>query len=84
MGSEPYGIAVSPDGKHAYVTCNGTTIGVGANPRGVAVAPHGKQAYVVNQASNTVSVISAASNTVTATIALPAGSAPSGVGTVPP
>ncbi len=44
------------------------TITVGSEPRGVAVTPNGAYAYVTNEGSGTVSVISTATNTVTATI----------------
>ncbi len=39
-----------------------------AVPRGVAITPDGAFAYVTNGASNTVSVIATASNTVVATV----------------
>jgi YVTN family beta-propeller protein len=63
VGSGPLGVAVTPDGKHAYVTNDnsntvsvidtvtnmvGTTVTVGASPVGVAITPDGKQAYVAN------------------------------------
>ena len=52
-----------------------------SEPRGVAVTPNGEYAYVTNGASNSVSVISTATNTVTATI--PVGSDPLGVAVTP-
>jgi YVTN family beta-propeller protein len=65
-------VAVSPDGRRAYVTNNASntvsvidtgggavtaTIPVGARPVGVAVSPDGRHAYITNAASDTVSVI---------------------------
>jgi YVTN family beta-propeller protein len=84
----PFGVAVSPDGAHVYVTDhdNGTvsvidtatksvtaTITVGANPEDVAFSPNGATAYVTNFGDNTVSIINVASNTVTKTINVDAG-----------
>ena len=98
MGTSPRGVAVTPDGKHAYIanvisnnvsvidtstnTVVGTPILVGDSPSLVAVAPDGKHAYVTNLASNNVSVIDTTTNTVAATV--PVGSNPVGVGIVPP
>ena len=63
VGSGPSGVAVTPDGKHAYVTNAGfntvsvidtasntvvATVPVGSFPVGVAVTPDGKHAYVTN------------------------------------
>lgn len=45
---------------------------VGVNPRMVAVLQDGSRAYVVNQADSTVSVVNLMTNTVTATIPVPA------------
>ncbi len=98
VGTSPRGVAVTPDGNHAYVanvisnnvsvidtstnTVVETPILVGDSPSLVAVAPDGKQAYITNLTSNNVSVIDTASDTVTATV--PVGSNPVGVGIVPP
>ena len=76
----PYGgIAVSPDGKLAYVsnqsdntvyvmeTVSNTvsdTITVGNGPFGVAVTPNGEHVYVSNSWDGTVSVIQTSNNTV--------------------
>jgi YVTN family beta-propeller protein len=49
---------------------------VGVNPRMVAVLQDGSRAYVVNQADSTVSVVSLKTNTVTATIPVPATTHP--------
>jgi YVTN family beta-propeller protein len=64
VGSFPFGVAVTPDGKTAFVTNNasGTVstidvktrtkhpsdIAVGGHPKGVAVTPDGKTAFVTN------------------------------------
>jgi YVTN family beta-propeller protein len=63
VGSFPYGVAVTPDGTHAYVANQGSndvsvidtasntvvaTIPVGNAPSGVAVTPDGLHAYVTN------------------------------------
>jgi YVTN family beta-propeller protein len=48
------------------------TVPVGVNPRMVAVLQDGSRAYVVNQADSTVSVVNLTTNTVTATIPVPA------------
>ena len=45
---------------------------VGVNPRMVAVLADGTRAYVVNQGDSTVSVVNLTTNTVTATIPVPA------------
>jgi YVTN family beta-propeller protein len=50
---------------------------VGVIPYAVAVNPAGTRVYVTNQSSNTVSVIDAATNTVTATVAV--GATPQGI-----
>ena len=69
-------MAITPDGKHAYVA-NGTGDGtvsvittatgavsapitVGNAPIGVAITPDGKHAYVTNNVDGTVSVITTA------------------------
>ena len=68
----PWKVAVTPDGRRAYVTnykSNNVsvidtesnvvtaTISVDAAPEGVVVAPDGRHVYVVNSGSNSVSVI---------------------------
>jgi phospholipase C len=80
-----HGVAVTPDGKHAYVTDSDrdrvavidvrslrtvARIGVGATPWNVAFSADGGSAYVTNANDNTVSVIDTASHQVTATIPL--------------
>ncbi len=63
VGSEPIGVAVSPDGSHVYVTNFGSntvsvidmatavtaTIPVGTHPIGVAVSSDGSHVYVASQ-----------------------------------
>ena len=83
VGDRPRGIAISPDGKEAYVANAGdntvsvintatkkvvATIPVGDEPQGVAFAPDGATAYVTNIEDNTVSVIDTATRTQTTTI----------------
>src|SRR5215831_313246 len=63
VGTNPFGVAITPDGTHAYVT-NGSsdtvsviatatntvvaTVSVGSLPVGVAITPDGTHAYVAN------------------------------------
>ncbi len=85
------GIALSPEGKTAYVanffTANvsvvdlvakavAATIAVGSGPNSVVMAPDGNTVYVTNFFSDTVSVIDTGSRMVKATI--PVGSFPRG------
>jgi uncharacterized repeat protein (TIGR01451 family) len=94
VGTNPLGVAVTPDGAFVYVTnrnisgtvlviATGTntviaTIPVGSGPCSVAVTPDGAFVYVANGISNNVSVIATATNTVTATI--PVGDTPGAFG----
>ena len=73
VGTEPTGIAITPDGQDAYVadagshavsvidTATGTTVGapipVGTDPVAVAITPDGAMAYVANEGSGTVTPI---------------------------
>lgn len=71
VGDYPSGVAVSPDGGHAYIISESgsvsvidtgsntvtTTIPVGDGPSGVAVSPDGRHAYITNYSSGSVSVI---------------------------
>jgi YVTN family beta-propeller protein len=75
-------IAITPDGKFAYVTnlydsvsvidtCSNTVVDkvkVGIIPIGIAITPNGRYAYVANSASYSVSVIDTSINTVIDTI----------------
>ena len=96
VGSDPHGVAVTPDGAFVYITNRGSntvsviasasntvvaTVPVGNNPRGVAVTPDGAFVYVANGFSHTVSVIASATNTVLATV--PVGNFPTGVAVTP-
>jgi YVTN family beta-propeller protein len=88
--TSPFGIAISPDGKNAYVVIDvaffvsvlfgtsGGPIVVGSSPFGVAFAPDSKHAYVTNGG---VSVIDTATGTVVATV--PVGSGQRGVAVTP-
>ncbi|MGC2225328.1 MAG: YncE family protein [Methylocella sp.] len=76
----PFGVAVTPDGAHAYVAnygfpgtvsvidtatnTVGATITVGSCTRGVAVTSDGKRVYVANEGDSTVSVIDTATTPV--------------------
>ena len=83
VGNEPFGVAVTSDGRRVYIAnefsvsvidavTNAviTTIPIAAQPPaiGVAVTPDGRKAYVSNYLGNTVSVIDTTTNTVTGTI----------------
>lgn len=82
------GMAITPDGTHAYISnWNNTvtvvdlatmlvvkTIPVGTFPHRVTISPNSQYAYVANLNSNNVSVINIETNTVVATI--PVGSSP--------
>jgi YVTN family beta-propeller protein len=83
VGSNPYAVALSPDGTRAYVADQGSTtvsvvdtatdtvsatIGVAGQPTDVAVSPDGKRAYVTNQSRDIVSVIDTTTETLTASI----------------
>ena len=84
VGSEPVGIAITPDGTNAYVTNEfsdtvsvidtttnavvGSPITVGTAPLGVAIPPDGTKAYVTNGGANNVSVIDTATGLVSTTI----------------
>ncbi|WP_153538642.1 beta-propeller fold lactonase family protein [Streptomyces sp. RB17] len=97
VGTNPAGVAITPDGRHAYVTNQtsndvsvidtasntvvGSPIPVGTNPFGIAITPDGRHAYVTNFGSNQVSVIDTASNTVVDTI--PVGTFPLGIAITP-
>ena len=81
IGTEPIGVAVTPNGKHVYVTLKEsgkvadvglttgtptlTGINVGTNPQGIAISPDGSKVYVTNTGSNSISVINTADDSVT-------------------
>ena len=83
VGSSPFGVSVSPDGKYVYVGNTGSnsisvistatntviaTIPVGSQPFGVLVSTDGSKVYVANYSAGSVSVISTATYKVIATI----------------
>lgn len=85
VGALPYGVAVHPSARTAYVTNLGSntisvidalaltvidTIPVGVAPLGIAVHPDGKSVYVVNQFDDNVSIIDTATRVVTETVAV--------------
>jgi len=82
VGEDPMGIAITPDGKTAYVVNAGEgtvsvvdtatsttvkTIKVGTRPFAIAITPDGRKAYVANFTSGDVSVIDTATNTASQT-----------------
>ena len=80
---DPRSVAVAPDGTLYVTDTNGdsvavlspsghvtATIGVGQLPWDIVVSADGKTAYVANPDSDSVSVISTATNTVTATVSV--------------
>jgi YVTN family beta-propeller protein len=96
VGRQPGRVAITRDGRHAYVTNNGAdtvsvidtgsnavtaTIPVGTAPAAVAITPDGRGAYVTDNGADTVTVIDTGSNAVTTTI--PVGAKPSGVAIAP-
>lgn len=96
VGGDPQGVAVDPDGKHAYVasyadnslrvidTASQKVIGsihVGANPLGVAVDPDSRHAFVTNFSENSVSVIDTANGKLIKNV--PVGQNPSSVAVFP-
>ena len=97
VGSNPTGVAISPDGTKVYVTNNNSNsisvISTRDNsvmaivndlntPIGITITPDGKKIYVVNSIQNGyISVINTANNKVTATIKT--GSFPTGIATSP-
>jgi YVTN family beta-propeller protein len=93
LGGEPYDVAITPDGRYAYVTLRAgkrvtvidlstlsilKSIPVGNVPRGIAITPDGTRAFVTNAGSNNVSVIDVATNTVIGS-PIPVGQMPWGI-----
>lgn len=96
VGGDPQGVAIDPDGKHAYVasyadnalrvidTNTDRVIGsihVGANPLGVAVDPDSRHAFVTNFSENSVSVIDTATGKLIKNV--PVGDNPASVAVFP-
>ena len=96
VGSNPDGIAITPDGTTAYVANSssnnvtpiatasntaGAPIPVGSFPVSIAITPDGTTAYVTNEGSNSVTAIATASNT--AGTPIPVGSNPFGIAITP-
>ena len=71
-----------PAGSPPYVMSSSPGIPVGAFPSGVAITPGGDRVYVTNQGSGNLSVISTATNTVTATFSTE-GLCPLGIAIMP-
>ena len=83
LPNTPHGLAISPDGKYAYVVNEGpgtvsvidtatntavNDIVVGNSPSAVAISPDGTYAYVGNTGDDTISVFNTATHTVIDTI----------------
>jgi YVTN family beta-propeller protein len=96
VGDRPESVAITPDGKYAYVTNYGGnsvsvietglrrnvgTIEVGEGPIGIAITPDGKYAYVTARGGNEVAVLSTATKKVVKSI--PTGIEPTGVAISP-
>jgi len=97
VGSGPFGVAVSPNGKRVVVANSGShdvtmidaalvgatpvTTSVGDGPHGVAVTSDSARVYVINRFSNTLSVLDATSGALLSTVNLPSLSSPVGFGT---
>ncbi|TWI98641.1 gliding motility-associated-like protein [Mucilaginibacter frigoritolerans] len=93
VGTAPWDVVTSPDGKQVYVTCGNGTITVvnattntvsgniplnaGSVPHSICVSPDGSKLYVANSNSQSVSVVSLATNTVVSNISV--GSVPYGM-----
>lgn len=96
VGSDPLGIAVTPDKKFAYVANSGSnnvsviatstntvidTISTGGSPTAIAITPSGRFVYVTNTSGNSVTVIRTFDNKVITTI--PVQVAPEGIAITP-
>jgi YVTN family beta-propeller protein len=96
VGADPDAIAVTPDGKTAYVANSGSgtvtpistvtgtagpVIAVGTDPQAVTVTPDGKTAYVLNSGSDTVTPIAVATGA--AGPAIPVGASPRAMALTP-
>jgi YVTN family beta-propeller protein len=97
LGGEPYGIAITPDGKTAYVASfsssgtvtpievaankAGTPITLGKQLSGIAITPDGKTVYVTNSGGSTVTPIEVATNKAGTPITV--GKQPNGIAITP-
>ena len=96
VGPMPTAIAITPDGKTAYVANEGsntvtpitfatgtagTPIPVGNSPVAIAITPDGQTAYVVNTSSDSVTPITVATGTAGTPITV--GLAPEGIAITP-
>jgi len=87
IGAEPEGVTTHPNGRLVYVTCEGDNsvyaidaaalsvqakIPTAARPRAVVFTPDGTTGFVSAENAAALTVFDAGTNTVTATIALPA------------
>lgn len=85
FGSQPYYVALSPDGNTLYAACSASntvlaistatnkvisTITVGNHPICITVSPDGQKLYVTNFNDQTISVINTASYAIAGTISL--------------
>ena len=91
LASPPSGLAITPDGRRAYVvngreasvsvvnlaTESASTIAVDPEPIGIAIAPGGRRAYVTSFRSGTLNVIDTTTDEVVAR--LPVGKTPRAV-----
>ncbi len=92
VGNQPNAIALSPDGRFAYITNSGANslsvlnlltrqeevaIPVGTTPLFLALSPDGATAYVTNSGSNSVSVVDCDAKQVTDSITV--GTQPHGI-----
>jgi YVTN family beta-propeller protein len=97
VGSDPRGIAITPNGKTAYVTNEssdtvtpiatatntaGPPISVGLFPWAIAITPDGTTAYVANYGSGTVTPVTIATNTAGPPITV--GNEPFAIAITPP
>jgi YVTN family beta-propeller protein len=97
LGGQPLGPVVTPDGAHVYIANFSNSVNVVATatntlvatitdssmsgPLEAAITPDGKTVYVTNEISNKITVISAATNTVTTAIVV--GQIPDGLAVTP-
>jgi len=98
VGSNPVGVAVTPDGNTVYVTNSAdttvsiidsasntvrNTLALSETPGGVAVSPNGVAAYVSCYSPGEILVINTATAVIRTTIALPSGTGPTGIAFTP-